>query len=31
LQHDLTLVTGNTKVFAGLDVPLINPWDDQGA
>jgi len=31
LQHDLTLVTRNTKDFAGLDVRLINPWDDQGA
>lgn len=27
LQHDLTLVTRNTKDFAGLDVRLINPWD----
>ena len=31
LQHDLTLVIRNTKDFAGLDVRLINPWDDQGA
>ena len=31
LQHDLTLVTRNTKDFTGLDVRLINPWDDQGA
>jgi predicted nucleic acid-binding protein len=31
LQHDLTLVTRNTKDFAGLDVRLINPWDGQGA
>ena len=27
LHNDLTLVTRNTKDFAGLDVPLINPWD----
>lgn len=28
LQHDLTLVTRNTKDFKGLDVRLINPWDE---
>lgn len=28
LRHDLTLVTRNTKDFAGLAVRLINPWDD---
>lgn len=27
LHNDLALVTRNTKDFAGLDVPLINPWD----
>ena len=27
LQHDLTLVTRNTKDFAGLEVLLINPWE----
>jgi predicted nucleic acid-binding protein len=27
LQHDLTLVTRNTKDFAGLSVPLVNPWE----
>ena len=27
LQNYLALVTRNTKDFAGLDVPLINPWD----
>uniref|UniRef100_A0A0S4U0R9 Ribonuclease VapC n=1 Tax=Ralstonia solanacearum TaxID=305 RepID=A0A0S4U0R9_RALSL len=27
LQHDLILVTRNTKDFVGLDVPLINPWE----
>ena len=27
LQHDLTLVTRNTKDFAGLTVRLINPWE----
>jgi toxin FitB len=28
LQHDLTLVTRNTKDFASLGVQLINPWDE---
>lgn len=28
LQHDLTLVTRNTRDFAGLEVQLVNPWDD---
>ena len=27
LQHDLTLVTRNTKDFTGLGLELINPWD----
>ena len=27
LRHDLTLVTRNTKDFAGLAVRLINPWE----
>ena len=27
LQHDLTLVTRNVADFAGLNVPLVNPWD----
>ncbi len=27
LTHGLTLVTRNTKDFAGLGVALINPWD----
>lgn len=27
LQHDLTLVTRNTKDFADLEVRLINPWE----
>jgi predicted nucleic acid-binding protein len=31
LQHDLTLVTRNTKDFSALDVRLINPWDAQDA
>jgi toxin FitB len=26
LHHDLTLVTRNVKDFAGLGVPLLNPW-----
>jgi len=28
LQHDLTLVTRNTRDFAGLAVQLINPWEE---
>ncbi|WP_350283845.1 PIN domain-containing protein [Nitrosomonas sp.] len=27
LQHDLTLVTRNTRDFAGLNLRLINPWE----
>jgi predicted nucleic acid-binding protein len=27
LEHDLTLVTRNTKDFVGLGVQLINPWE----
>jgi len=27
LAHDLTFVTRNVKHFAGLQVPLLNPWD----
>lgn len=27
LAHGLTLVTRNVKHFAGLDVPLLNPWE----
>ena len=27
LHHALTLVTRNTKDFAGLGVAMINPWD----
>ena len=26
LQHDLTLVTRNTKDFTGLGLELVNPW-----
>lgn len=26
LQHNLTLVTRNTKDFAGTNVPVFNPW-----
>lgn len=26
LQHDLTLVTRNTKDFSGLNLRLIDPW-----
>ena len=27
LQHDLTLVTRNIKDFSGLEVRLLNPWE----
>jgi predicted nucleic acid-binding protein len=27
LDHDLTLITRNTKDFAGLGVALLNPWN----
>lgn len=27
LEHDLTLVTRNVKDFAGVDIPLLNPWE----
>lgn len=27
LEHDLTLVTRNTRDFAGLGVTLLNPWE----
>ena len=27
LEHDLTVVTRNVKDFAGLGVPIFNPWD----
>lgn len=27
LEHDLTLVTRNTKDFDGLGVSLLNPWE----
>lgn len=27
LEHDLTLVTRNTKDFEGLGVQGVNPWD----
>jgi predicted nucleic acid-binding protein len=26
-EHGLTLVTRNTKDFAGFGIPLLNPWD----
>ena len=28
LQHDLTVVTRNTKDFANSGVGVFNPWDD---
>jgi len=27
-EHGLILVTRNVRHFTGLDIPLINPWDD---
>ena len=27
LEHDLTVVTRNVKDFAGLGVPILNPWE----
>jgi predicted nucleic acid-binding protein len=27
LEHNLTLVTRNTKDFSGLGIRLINPWE----
>ena len=27
LEHELTLVTRNTKDFAGLGVVILNPWE----
>ena len=30
LAHDLTLVTRNTRDFAGLGVTLFNPWQRAG-
>ncbi len=26
LEHELTVVTRNTKDFAALEIPLVNPW-----
>jgi toxin FitB len=30
LAHALVLATRNTKDFAPLDVPIFNPWTDEG-
>lgn len=30
-EHQLTVVTRNTKDFQGCDVPLLNPWEFQRA
>jgi predicted nucleic acid-binding protein len=27
MEHDLTLATRNVKDFAGLGVPIFNPWE----
>jgi len=29
IEHNLTLVTRNTKDFADLDILLFNPWDPE--
>ena len=29
LEHGLTLVTRNTRDFAGLGLTLLNPWEDR--
>jgi predicted nucleic acid-binding protein len=29
LQHGLALVTRNVADFDGINVKLINPWEDQ--
>ena len=29
LEHELSLVTRNTKDFQGLGLGIINPWEDQ--
>jgi predicted nucleic acid-binding protein len=31
LQRDLIVVTRNTRDFADMDVPFLNPWDDRDA
>ena len=28
LEHDLAVVTRNVKDFAGLEVKVVNPWED---
>ncbi|MCX6590368.1 MAG: type II toxin-antitoxin system VapC family toxin [Acidobacteria bacterium] len=28
LEHGLTLVTRNVKDFAGLNIPVFNPWPE---
>jgi predicted nucleic acid-binding protein len=28
IEHGLTLVTRNVKDFAGIAVPLLNPWEE---
>ena len=28
IEHELTLVTRNAKDFAGIAVPLFNPWEE---
>jgi hypothetical protein len=27
LQHGFTVVTRNVRDFAGLGVPILNPWE----
>ena len=26
-EHSLTLMTRNVSDFAGLELPIVNPWD----
>ena len=28
IQHGLTLVTRNLKDFAGIQLPIVNPWEE---
>ncbi len=27
IEHDLTLATRNVRDFAGVEVPILNPWE----
>jgi predicted nucleic acid-binding protein len=28
IRHGLTLVTSNLKDFAGIQLPIVNPWEE---